>query len=292
MMAYVGPAEDGRSVPDLMRSIGHHARVGILAIPSSIAIAAIAPFLLPRELAILALMASISFGALAPRGSRRRAFGAMRGLSIAAPAGLMVYLLLSSAPSAQAASIAEWELITGSMPRGLVAASPGDSKVYIFFADEGGRLGRLDPDTNTILYATMPGAPYDIVSATISASKQEVWFTLRATGEIGYFDFLTPANTKIYKTYAYDFGVPTTSPIGIALQSLVGSRSDQYVLWIAEYGSNSIGMLDPFNGDPGGSLENKEFIYRCIVLPTENSKPWDIVFSPPLNGSFFTELDG
>ncbi|MEM2530850.1 MAG: hypothetical protein QXL32_07075, partial [Candidatus Bathyarchaeia archaeon] len=208
---------------------------------------------------------------------------------IAASAGLMVYLLLSSAPSAQAASIAEWNLTPGSMPNGLVAANPTITKTLVFFADGGGRIGRLDPDNNTIISYSIPGAPFDVVNATIDDSKEEIWFTLSATGEIGYIDFRKPSTSPpLYSTIYYTFGGIPTSPRGITLQYLP-KRPGQYVLWFAEYGANAIGMIDPFNGGDntaGPKATEATYIYRNVKLPAESSGPWDIVFSPHLNCSF------
>ncbi|MFC4909021.1 hypothetical protein [Actinomadura gamaensis] len=107
----------------------------------------------------------------------------------------------------------------------------------VWFTDQGGQVGRLDPATGAVTTFAPPSAPggYPSLGEIVSGKDGKLWFTEPGSGKIGSID---PASGQVSE---YDVPTANARPTGLTV------RPDGSI-WFTESSSSNLGSLDPSSG--------------------------------------------
>ncbi|MCP2340296.1 Vgb family protein [Actinomadura rupiterrae] len=107
----------------------------------------------------------------------------------------------------------------------------------VYFTDQGGQIGRLDPATGAVTTFAPPSAAggYPALGEITAGKDGKLWFTESGSNKIGSLD---PASGQISE---YDVPTANARPAGLTV------RPDGTV-WFTESSASNLGMLDPASG--------------------------------------------
>ena len=205
----------------------------------------------------------------------------LRGLSLAAPAALMIALLLLSSPTrVSGAAFMEWTIPpTGTTPYGIAATG---GLPTIWFVEYGvSRLGRLDPTSGEIKeYMLPPGRPWDIkLDTDPNGNFRSAWISFsEAIGGAYYIAKYDGSDLHMFKIPS-----PCQRPHGLWLErDPTTAQLDVKYVWIA-FANGYIGRIDPVNPQAGATWS-----FTYWKLPT-GASPLSIIFVPTYGGVFYTD---